>query len=91
MKLNSDPTLLDECGLNKVMQDVLLTSIRRKFTFPLVKIQAKIECACYEYAGVDAVKEALKSGLEMSRPARKIQINLIVSPIYSKCSLLTFS
>jgi len=35
-----------------------------------------IEVACYGYEGVDAVKEALKCGLNMSTEEMPIKVNL---------------
>lgn len=81
---NSDPSVLDECGLEENTRDVLLNNIRRKLTSQAVKIRADIECACYGYEGIDAVKTALRAGLEMSTEELPIKINLIAPPLYGK-------
>uniref|UniRef100_A0A1B0CFE1 Eukaryotic translation initiation factor 2 subunit 1 n=1 Tax=Lutzomyia longipalpis TaxID=7200 RepID=A0A1B0CFE1_LUTLO len=75
-----DPSILAECGLEEATLDVLLDNIKRKLTSQPVKIRADIECACYGYEGIDAVKEALRSGLELSTEELPIKINLIASP-----------
>lgn len=80
-----DPSILDECGLEESTKEVLLNNIRRKLTSQAVKIRADIECACYEYEGIDAVKEALRAGLELSTEELPIKINLIAPPLYGKC------
>lgn len=77
-----DPSILDECGLESSTKEVLLNNIRIKLTSQAVKIRADIECACYEYEGIDAVKTALKSGLELSTEELPIKINLIAPPLY---------
>lgn len=77
-----DPTLLDECGLENQTREILLQNIRRKLTSQAVKIRADIECACYGYEGIDAVKAALKAGLELSTEDLPIKINLIAPPLY---------
>ncbi|XP_031633822.1 eukaryotic translation initiation factor 2 subunit 1 [Contarinia nasturtii] len=77
-----DPSILDECGLEDKTREVLLNNIRRKLTSQAVKIRADIECACYEYEGIDAVKEALRAGLETSTEELPIKINLIAPPLY---------
>lgn len=77
-----DPSILDECGLEEKTREVLLNNIRRKLTSQAVKIRADIECACYEYEGIDAVKEALRAGLETSTEELPIKINLIAPPLY---------
>lgn len=80
-----DPSILDECGLEEKTREVLLNNIRRKLTSQAVKIRADIECACYEYEGIDAVKEALRAGLETSTEELPIKINLIAPPLYGNC------
>lgn len=81
-----DPSILDECGLEEKTKEKLLDNIRRKLTSQAVKIRADIECACYEYEGIDAVKEALRAGLESSTEELPIKINLIAPPLYGKSS-----
>lgn len=50
-----------------------------------MKIRADIECACYGYEGIDAVRAALKAGLALSTVDMPIKINLIAPPLYGKC------
>lgn len=65
-------------------KEVLLNQVKRKLTSQAVKIRADIECACYGYEGIDAVKAALKSGLAISTEELPIKINLIAPPLYGK-------
>lgn len=78
----TEPSILDECNLDEQTKEVLLTNIRRKLTSQALKIRADIECACYEYEGIDAVKQALNAGLATSTEEIPIKINLIAPPIY---------
>lgn len=87
---HSDPSILDECGLEENTRDVLLNNIRRKLTSQAVKIRADIECACYGYEGIDAVKEALRAGLELSTEELPIKINLIAPPLYGEFHQILF-
>ena len=48
----------------------------------VVKIQTDIEVACYGYEGIDAVKEALRAGLNCSTETMPIKSNLIAPPRY---------
>ncbi len=80
----SEPALLDECNLDEKTKDVLLSNIKRKLTSQAVKIRADIECACYGYEGIDAVKSALRAGLEVSTEELPIKINLIAPPLYGE-------
>lgn len=68
--------------MDDVTKEVLLSNIKRKLTSQAVKIRADIECACYGYEGIDAVKSALKAGLELSTEELPIKINLIAPPLY---------
>ncbi|CAG9857575.1 unnamed protein product [Phyllotreta striolata] len=77
-----DPSILAECELDEKTKEVLLSNIKRKLTSQAVKIRADIECACYGYEGIDAVKTALKAGLALSTEELPIKINLIAPPLY---------
>lgn len=79
--------MLNECGLDEETKEVLLANIKRKLTSQAVKIRADIECACYGYEGIDAVKAALKTGLTVSTAEMPIKINLIAPPLYGKSVL----
>ncbi|XP_060594294.1 eukaryotic translation initiation factor 2 subunit 1-like [Ruditapes philippinarum] len=78
----TNPELLDECDIDEKTKEVLLENIKRRLTPQSVKIRADIEVACTNYEGVDAVKRALKKGLELSTEAMPIKINLIAPPQY---------
>lgn len=84
----SDPNILNECGLNENIKELLISNIKQKLTSQAVKIRADIEVACYGYEGIDAVKAALKAGLNSSDEI-PIKINLIAPPIYGKIFLFS--
>lgn len=78
----TNPETLDECGLDEETKENLIQNIKRRLTPQSVKIRADIEVACTNYEGVDAVKRALKKGLEHSTENMPIKINLIAPPLY---------
>ncbi|XP_064605267.1 eukaryotic translation initiation factor 2 subunit 1-like [Liolophura sinensis] len=78
----TNPEILDECEIDEETRKVLLQNIKRRLTPQAVKIRSDIEVACYNYEGVDAVKSALKKGLEVSTESLPIKINLIAPPLY---------
>merc|ERR1712060_539107 len=47
-----------------------------------LRLRAKIECSCLEYAGIDAVKEALTKGLQVQKEEVELKINLIAHPVF---------
>jgi len=77
-----DPSILDECGLDENTKDVLLKNIQQKLMSQSVKIRSDIEVSCYAYEGIEAVKKALRSGLECSKQDMPVKINLIAPPLY---------
>uniref|UniRef100_A0A8C1DSS8 Eukaryotic translation initiation factor 2 subunit 1 n=1 Tax=Cyprinus carpio carpio TaxID=630221 RepID=A0A8C1DSS8_CYPCA len=78
----SDPAILDGLDLTEEERNVLIDNINRRLTPQAVKIRADIEVACYGYEGIDAVKDALRAGLNCSTEAMPIKINLIAPPRY---------
>jgi len=78
----TDPSVLDQCELDEKTKEVLLNNIKCKLTSQAVKIRADIECSCFGYDGIDAVKDSLKSGLKLSTEEIQIRINLIAPPLY---------
>lgn len=78
----TNPEILDECDIDDKTKEILLANIRRRLTPQAVKIRTDIEVACYNYDGIDAVKAALRQGLEMSTEEMPVRINLIAPPMY---------
>jgi len=78
----TDSTVLDECGLDAVTKDTLLTHIKRRLMPQAVKVRADVEVGCCTYDGIDAVKTALRLGIACSTPENQIKINLIAPPSY---------
>jgi len=77
-----DPSILDECGLDEETKTTLLNNIHQKLMLQSVKIRADVEVSCYAYEGVEAVKKALRAGLECSTEQIPVKINLIAPPLY---------
>lgn len=78
----TNPEILDECDIDEKTKEVLLENIKRRLTPQSVKIRADVEVICTNYEGVDAVKRALRKGLELSTETMPIKINLIAPPLY---------
>lgn len=75
--LNRDPAVLDELNLDDKTKETLLANIRRRLTPQAVKIRADLEVACYGYEGIDAVKQALRKGLECSTEEIPIKVQQV--------------
>lgn len=77
-----NPNVLDECDIDEETKKCLHDNICRRLTPQSLKLRADIDVACTYYDGVDAVKRALKKGLELSTEDMPIKINLIAPPLY---------
>jgi len=77
-----NPSALEECDIDEETRKCLYDNICRRLTPQAVKIRADIDVECTFYDGVDAVKRALKKGLEFSTESMPIKINLIAPPLY---------
>jgi translation initiation factor 2 subunit 1 len=47
-----------------------------------VKIRGDIELTCFSYAGIDAIKRALRAGEAVGTEAIPIKIKLVAPPLY---------
>lgn len=59
------------------------TVLQRRLMSSTLRLQAKCEVACSEYEGIDAVKAALKTGFEASKPDCEVLIKLIAHPVFA--------
>ncbi|KAI3381125.1 hypothetical protein SNEBB_007539 [Seison nebaliae] len=78
----SDPSLLDECEISEEVRDVLLKNINHRLTNQSIKVVSKIRVYCFTYDGVNAVREALLKGLELSSTTFPFEITLVATPTY---------
>merc|ERR1711892_1231839 len=78
----TEPSLLNDLGLDDETKAALVENIQRKLTQQAVKIRADFECSCFTYEGIDAVKEALRAGIAVGNVEIPIRINLIAPPVY---------
>merc|ERR1711988_417967 len=75
--------VLDTIDLPADVKEKLMENIQRRLQTQAVRLRAKVEVSCYEYAGIDAVKEALQAGLSASTEDVEIKIKLIAPPAYA--------
>ncbi|CAK0900142.1 unnamed protein product [Prorocentrum cordatum] len=90
--INEEINLWDEIDFSQPGRDLtdiaeklkedIETNLRRRLIQQQLRLRAKIECSCLEYAGIDAVKEALTKGLEVQKEDVELKINLIAHPVF---------
>lgn len=66
----------------KLKADIEL-NLRRRLMNAMARLQAKVEVACSEYEGIDAVKAALLEGFKASKEEYEVNIKLIAHPIFA--------
>lgn len=54
---------------------MLLVDIRHRLTPKAVKVRADLEVSCFTYDGIDAVKKALRAGLELNTEMLPIRVS----------------
>lgn len=60
----------------------LKAQIARRLTPKPVKVRADIQVTCFDYAGIDAIKDALRAGEACSTEEVPIQVKLVAPPLY---------
>jgi len=82
-----DPTMLEKLDITEVQRDTLLKTIRQRLTPQAQKLRSEMEVTCYSYEGVDAIKAALRKGLEHTSELVPIKITLTAPPIFVMTSI----
>jgi translation initiation factor 2 subunit 1 len=67
----------------------LRSNIARRLTPQPVKVRADIELTCFSYAGIDAIRSALRAGEKLQTEDIPIQIRLVAPPHYVMISNAT--
>jgi len=65
----------------KIKEDIDV-HLKRRLVQQTLRLRAKIEVSCSEYEGIDAVREALLKGLEVSKEDCELKINLVAHPLF---------
>ncbi|KAI4840979.1 eukaryotic translation initiation factor 2 subunit alpha [Plasmodium brasilianum] len=79
--MNPDVVFKD-LDLDESIKESLLADIKLRLTPQALRLRGRIDVWCFSYEGIDAVKEALKKGKEISNNEVTINIKLIAPPQY---------
>lgn len=77
-----DEKVLNDCPVDEKTRKLILEDVRRRFTLSAVKCRAMVAVRCYTSDGIDAIKDAIRSGLTVSTAENPIEIRLIASPLF---------
>ncbi|KAI8928363.1 eukaryotic translation initiation factor 2 alpha subunit-domain-containing protein [Entophlyctis helioformis] len=80
--LTEPDKVLNPFNLDESVKNELVSNIRRRLTPQAIKIRADIECTCFGYDGIDAIKAALLAGEACSTAEVPIKIKLVAPPLY---------
>eukprot|EP00928_Gymnodinium_smaydae_P050542 TRINITY_DN340_c0_g2_i1.p1 TRINITY_DN340_c0_g2~~TRINITY_DN340_c0_g2_i1.p1 ORF type:complete len:366 (+),score=135.55 TRINITY_DN340_c0_g2_i1:100-1098(+) len=64
---------------DKLKEDIEI-SLRRRLIAQALRMRAKVDVSCSEFAGIDAIKEALLAGMEASVEDCEVKVKLIAHP-----------
>lgn len=64
------------------LKEEIKTYILRRLAPQPVKIRSDIEVSCFNYEGIDAIREALFAGIAVGTEQSPIKVKLIAPPIY---------
>ena len=78
---NEEP-IFDGMDVDEDMKNSVLSYVKRRLAPQPVKIRADLEVSCFNYEGIDAVKEALLAGEAAGREDAPVKIKLIAPPLY---------
>ena len=82
MKYREPSTVFDELKVPPATLEVLIATISRRLTPQPIKLRADIELTCYNPAGIDAIKRALRAGEAVSTETVPIKARLVAPPLY---------
>jgi len=81
--INEEEDVSAALDISDEMKKSLDAAVRKRMLSSAMKMCAKVEVSCLEYEGIDAVKDALKSGYKASTKECVLQIKLIAPPQYA--------
>jgi len=70
-------------GKEEEIRECVKVQIGRRLLSQVIRLRAKLEVSCFEYEGIDAVKDSLLSGLKGSSEDCELSIRLIAPPQYA--------
>ena len=75
-------TVFEGLEMTPEIRKSLIKVINARLTPQSTKIRADFSVTCFEYEGIDAIKEALMAGMSLSAPENGIKIRLLAAPLY---------
>mmetsp|Transcript_5650 Transcript_5650/g.12834 ORF Transcript_5650/g.12834 Transcript_5650/m.12834 type:complete len:337 (+) Transcript_5650:73-1083(+) len=74
---------LDLTDMEAKLKGDIEAVLQRRLISSSIRLQAKCEVSCYEYDGIDAVKEALAEGFKANKEEIEVSIKLVAHPLFA--------
>jgi translation initiation factor 2 subunit 1 len=68
--------------LSAAVRDGILKNVRRRMTPQPIKIRADVEMTCFNYGGVEHIKDAMRASLACSTEDHEVKMKLVAPPLY---------
>ncbi|QRV91229.1 eukaryotic translation initiation factor 2 subunit alpha [Ceratobasidium sp. AG-Ba] len=78
----TSPDVFEGLNISQPVLASLTSTIARRLTPQPIKLRADIELTCFQPAGIDAIKRALKAGEAVSTEAVPVKAKLVAPPFY---------
>jgi len=78
----SDEDIFEGLEISETIKSAILSYVKRRLAPQPIKIRSDIEVTCFNYEGIDAIKQALLAGEIHGTPEVPIKIRLIAPPMY---------
>lgn len=91
MSLAADNTedIFEGIDVTEEMKTMILTYVKRRLAPQPIKIRSDIEVTCFEYEGIDAIRDALLAGESAGTQDAPVKIKLIAPPMYVMTCMTT--
>ncbi|CAG9334855.1 unnamed protein product [Blepharisma stoltei] len=82
MAVSDSNSVLEGLEMTQEVKNSLLSVIRSRLSPHPINIRADFGVTCFEYDGIDAIKEALSAGAAMASDRIQVKIRLIAAPVF---------
>ena len=79
---NNHERIMKKLEINEKIKEELINIIKIRFETKSIKIRSVIKLTCYNFYGIDAIKESLLNGEKIGTEKLPIKFKIIGSPLY---------
>ena len=83
-------SILNRLNVNDEIKNELMNILKKRWKYIPIKIRADFKLTCFNFDGIEAIKEALLKGEKKSTENIQIKLSIIKAPLY-RCILITMN